>query len=289
MTEFSIVTPSFNKARFLAEAMDSVLDQTGVELEYVVVDGGSDDGSRDIIEARAERLAWWVSEPDNGMYHALNKGFERTTGEIMGWLGADDHLLPGALSVVRSVFEAFPEVRWLTSLYPLILDGEGRVVRCAPRRPVCRKNFMKGGNLPGAGWRSDNWMQQESTFWRRSLWEEAGGRLDDSLRYAGDFELWTRFMTLAEPCSVDAPIGAFRRYGAQASADHGRIYRDEAVQALLNHGGIPWGKGEALLVEGARRIGTGRLAPAFKGLNMLRPGLVAEYDSKREIWRLVER
>jgi glycosyltransferase involved in cell wall biosynthesis len=102
LPRISLVTPSFNQAEFLEATLRSVLDQGYPNLEYIVVDGGSTDGSTAILERYADRLAWWVSEPDRGHGHALNKGFARATGEILGWINSDDLLLPGASSSAGS-------------------------------------------------------------------------------------------------------------------------------------------------------------------------------------------
>src|SRR3954471_21047527 len=122
----SIVTATWNRAGFLEEAMRSVLDQAYPKLEYVVVDGGSTDGSVEIIRKHADRLAWWCSEKDSGHCEALNKGFAHTTGEVMGWLNSDDKYTPWALAVVGEIFATFPDVQWITTLFPLLWDAQGR-------------------------------------------------------------------------------------------------------------------------------------------------------------------
>ena len=156
----SIVTPSFNQRVFLPAAMSSILGQEYPALEYVVIDGGSTDGSVDVIRSEAGRLAYWCSEPDGGQYKGINKGFARTRGDIMAWLNADDMYTPWALSVVGEVFAQLPEVQWLTTACPLSLDARGRVVACHPSDGYSRRTFMKGENLPGGSWRAKGFIQQ---------------------------------------------------------------------------------------------------------------------------------
>ena len=123
----TIVTPSFNQARYIEATLNSVLDQDYPEIEYIVIDGGSSDGSRQILERYSPRLADWVSEPDQGQTDAINKGFARARGEILAWLNSDDAYHPGALRRAAAVFAACPEVRWLMGR-PTVFDPEGRLV-----------------------------------------------------------------------------------------------------------------------------------------------------------------
>jgi len=110
LPKISLVTPVFNAAKYIEETFQSVFAQKYPNLEYFVVDGGSTDGTLDIIRKYESQLTGWISEPDQGMYDALNKGFARTTGEVMGWISATDLLQSGGLAVVGSVFETLPEV-----------------------------------------------------------------------------------------------------------------------------------------------------------------------------------
>src|SRR5947208_10566760 len=123
----SIVTPSYNQAAFLEDTIRSVLEQDYEPIEYVVVDGGSTDGSVDIVERYADRLAWWTSEPDDGQAQAINKGFAHTRGQILGYLNSDDTLLPGAVSRLVAALEADPE---LVCVYgdAVWLDAGGRTM-----------------------------------------------------------------------------------------------------------------------------------------------------------------
>jgi len=198
----SLVTPVFNSARYIEQTIQSVLAQNYPSLEYFIIDGGSTDGTLDIIRKYESQISGWISEPDSGMYDALNKGFARTTGEVMGWISATDMLQVGGLSVVGSVFRDLPEVEWITGR-PTHFNEEGQVYNVDPVPRWTRIRYLAGFN---------RYIQQESTFWRRSLWEKAGGYVDASGRYGivADFELWVRFFRHAKLFPVDALIGGYR-------------------------------------------------------------------------------
>jgi glycosyltransferase involved in cell wall biosynthesis len=233
----AIVTPSFNQGKFLAAALDSVLNQNFRGLQYVVMDGGSSDGSVDLIRERAGLLVEWRSGDDGGQYEAINNGFAATDAPIMGWLNADDMHLPWALSLVAEIFGAFPKVRWLTTRFPIRWDEAGRAVNCSDVRGYSRRGMMRGENMPGSRGFTTWPIQQESTFWRRDLWEEAGGRLDTTLSLAADFDLWMRFAKLTEPVSISVPLAGFRRHGEQKTSKFSAIYAEQAMQALVRNGG----------------------------------------------------
>jgi GT2 family glycosyltransferase len=238
----SVVTPSLDQGSFLEETIRSVLDAPTPPAEYVVVDGGSTDDSVAILERYDGRLTAWSSEPDDGMYDAIHKGFARTSGDVMAWLNAGDTYQPWTLSVVQELFAAFPELEWLTTQRPLTLDEAGRVVACEFVGGYAADSFRAGVNLPGGDWFARAGIQQESTFWRRSLWERTGGRLSASLQYAGDFELWLRFFDAgAALVSLDAPLAAHRVHRGQKTTTLD-AYVAEATAALESAGhGRPGG------------------------------------------------
>lgn len=288
LPKISIVTPSYNQADFLEGAIRSVLEQKYPALEYVIIDGGSNDGSRAVLEQHGPSLTYWVSEPDNGQYAAIAKGFARTSGEIMGWLNSDDQYTPWAFSVVGEIFERFPDIEWLTTLYPIWWDHAGRAVHCEPLRGFSRTGFWSGEHLPSGNHHYLGFIQQESTFWRRSLWERAGG-LDTSFRAAGDFDLWARFFAAgAELVGAATPLGGFRLHPNQKTSLAYDAYISEAEGILRAHGGRRLTQVHRCLRELASR------APAITHSNLSKLGLmhacqICRYDRGRQDWFLTER
>lgn len=178
----TIVTPSFQQGRFLGRTIRSVLDQRYPALEYVVQDGGSDDGSVEVIRANEDSLARWESRPDEGQAQAINLGFEGTSGEVMAWLNSDDVLLPGALAYVAGYLAARPDVDAVYG-HRILIDEAGRRIGSwvLPRHDDEVLRLV-------------DFVPQETLFWRRSVWERSGGRLDEDLRYAIDWDLLLRFL-----------------------------------------------------------------------------------------------
>jgi hypothetical protein len=216
----SVVTPSFNQGEFVEATLRSVIDQQYPDLEYVVIDGGSADDSVRIIRQYSQSLAYWVSEPDDGHAHALNKGFARTSGEIMCWLNSSDMYYPWTLETVAEVFSELPEVEWITGV-PTQLSLRGGP-KSAGASYFNAYDFLAGHY---------RWIQQESVFWRRSLWERAGGRLDESLECAADFDLWLRFFQLTPLYHLDTILGGFRVHD-NALGEHGSGQYERETTAL---------------------------------------------------------
>jgi len=203
----TVVTPSFNQADFLEETIRSVLDQGYPNLEYIIIDGGSTDGSVEIIRRYADHLAYWVSEPDGGQSVAINKGLARATGDWLAWLNSDDLYLPGALQRVALEVLADAGLDWIVG--PILVTDQtlAPLWEFAPRCParswldfVCTKDRF-GTALP-----------QPGTFWSRRAWERAGS-LDETLHYAMDHDYWGRLAHLGfRPYCLDSPLAVIRRH-----------------------------------------------------------------------------
>jgi glycosyltransferase involved in cell wall biosynthesis len=218
LPRISIVTCSFQQVRYLEQAMRSVLDQGYPWLDYVVIDGGSRDGSVDIIRRHADALAYWVSEPDEGQTDALIKGFRHCDGDVLGWLCSDDLLLPGALRTVAAYFAAHPEV---AAVYgdALWIDGEGRFLR--PKREMAFSRFVL--------LHDHNYIPQPSMFWRRSLYEAVGG-LDARFDLAMDADLWERFSAHGRIAHIPVYLSCMRYYPNQKTrARRGDALREDAA------------------------------------------------------------
>lgn len=205
MPRITVVTPSFNQAEFIEETIRSVLLQGYPNLEYLVIDGGSTDGSVEIIEKYAPWLSYWCSEPDRGQSHAINKGFEHATGEILGWINSDDIFYPGAL---RGAAEGLVDA-------DLFMGGMVKVRKeGADFVEVKRSTPFKG--LPihtvrvlARGPRHAFHFYQPSLFWRRRLWEEAGP-IDERYHYVMDVEWCNRALAQGARVSLsDRPLARF--------------------------------------------------------------------------------
>jgi glycosyltransferase involved in cell wall biosynthesis len=211
----SIVTPNFNMARYLAGTMDSVLANVRLGDEYFIIDGGSTDGSADVIRKYESRLTAWISEPDRGYADALAKGFARATGDILCWINAGDLLLPGALDAARkAIAETGADMIFGDDFY---IDEEGRVIFLSRGHvnDLCA-SMLYGGWTP----------LQDACFWTRSLYCRVGG-IDPGLRHAADYDLFLR-MALQGTCRyVPVTFSSFRRHPGQKSIAGSPAYHAE--------------------------------------------------------------
>ncbi len=221
----SIVTPSFNQGQFLEECIDSVLSQNYANLEYIIMDGGSSDDSVEIIRKYEKHLTYWQSRPDEGQYAAINEGFKRTTGTIMTWLNSDDKFHPNAFKIVSSIFLQREDIEWLSGR-PNGFGEHGDRPWVMNFLPIwSRAKYLKKEYR-------NPFIQQEGTFWRRSLWEKAKATLRADLKLAGDLELWVRFFRYARLFSVDTLLAGYRSHPGQKAQVQMSQYIIEAEKIL---------------------------------------------------------
>lgn len=220
----SIVTPTLNQAMFIRDTIESIAAQDYPEIEHIVIDGGSTDGTQDILKQYGERITW-ISEPDDGQSAALNKGFSMAHGEILTWLNSDDALLPGAVSAAVAEFE---RDQGLGLVY-----GDGYLTDENGGNP------MKLGALEPNLWFLQNvccYVLQPAAFFRREALEEAGG-LDDTLNWTMDYDLWLKIMRRYRTSHVPKTFATARFYGACKTASGGvRRYR-EIIHTAQRNGG----------------------------------------------------
>ena len=211
----SIVTPSFRQGHFIERTLLSVLNQKYPRLEYYVQDGGSTDNTIAILKSYEDKLTGWVSEKDSGQSQAINHGFANTKGDIMAWLNSDDLLLPGALAIVADYFISHPDVDVVYGNRLLIDENDMEIGRW----------IMPGHDSNVLSWR--DFVPQETLFWRRSIWDKAGGHIDESFRFAMDWDLLLRFRDAgAKFAHIPRFLGAFR------------VHEQQKTSAAMNETGL---------------------------------------------------
>ena len=231
LPSMSIITPSFNQAAFVEQTLRSVVDEGYPDLDYLVMDGGSTDGTVDILGRYDDRLRW-VSRPDGGQAAALNTGFADTTGEIVGWINSDDYYAPGALHAAGQVFAEHPEVQWLYGRCPIV-DREGHETRSLVThyKEFWMRRYLYERLL------IENFINQPTVFFRRSLLERIGP-IDATMHNAFDYHLFLRMAEKARPYFLDRVQAYFRVYSdAKTSSNYARSFREEADAARRVAGG----------------------------------------------------
>ncbi|WP_410004674.1 glycosyltransferase family 2 protein [Aequorivita nionensis] len=225
--KITVVTPNYNQGEFLERTILSVLDQDYPNLEYIIMDGGSSDTSVQTIEKYQEKLHYWVSEPDNGMYDAINKGFSRSSGAIMCWINSDDVLWEGSLHYIAKKFTENKKMHWLQGL-PSVINENGEVI--LQREQVFSPWFFYLSEHRA----NFSFIQQESTFWTRELWNKAGGQLSLQYTLASDFDLWMRFFNFETLYCTKRQLAAFRKREGQKSNDQNRYLKEAETSLKLN-------------------------------------------------------
>lgn len=205
--KISIVTPSFRQGAFIEQTLRSVIDQEYPNLEYFVQDGGSEDDTVDVLKRYGGQIAGWASKPDGGQSQAINLGFANSSGEIMAWLNSDDLLLPGALVTVADYFNRHPEVDVVYG-DRLLIDENGMQIG---------RWIMPGHDSAVLSW--VDYVPQETLFWRRRIWDRTGSKIDESFRFAMDWDLLVRFRDAgANFAHIPRFLGAFRIHAHQKTS-----------------------------------------------------------------------
>lgn len=225
----TIITPSYNQADFLPATIESVLNQQGnFELDYQIYDGGSTDGSVEIIRSYEDRLQW-RSEKDGGQVNAVNRGLQECGGDIVGWVNSDDILMPGAIDEVVRTFQE-RQCDWLHGDC-VIIDENGNEIRNWIRR-YKRRQALKYSRKRLL---IRNFVSQMTVFWRRSLIDQVGW-LDPALDLAFDYDYWLRLSKLSDPVYIDRPLAAFRWYHSSKSGANFSRQFDQDREIAMKHG-----------------------------------------------------
>ena len=269
----SVVMPSLNQCGYLREALQSVLDQRYPALELIVMDGGSSDGSVDVIRTFEERLSYWESCEDRGQAHAINKGFAKATGDVLCWLNSDDVLLPGALNAVAFAFESNPGWKWVSGAILNFGEGLHRIagVYELPSRRV--------------DWLVRCPISQPATFWRRGLYERHG-ELDESYHFALDYEYWVRFVFGGETLRLmRRPLAAFRLHDTSKTVSETEKFRQEEARLREQYGAmLTPGEAARLRKAVAAMAGSDELAAA---VGMLEEG--RQVEARASVMRTLKR
>ena len=229
----TVITPSFNARPTIEQTLASVREQNHPDVEHVVVDGGSTDGTVDVLRCAPADVRW-ISEPDRGLAHAMNKGIAMATGEVIGELNADDVYLPGALEAVTAGFAARPGAEWLTGRCPII-DGVGKEIR----RPVTAYKNALLRRYSLALYLTHNFISAPATFFRAGVLRELGG-FDERYRISVDYDLQLKFARRGDPVIVQRDLACFRMVGGTLSmSGFERQFAEHAEQARRHGSGHP--------------------------------------------------
>jgi glycosyltransferase involved in cell wall biosynthesis len=246
--KISIIVPNYNCGQFIAECLDSIVSQDWPNKEILVIDGGSNDLSPMIIRSFERHLTHWVSAPDAGQYFAVEKGMNLATGDVLCWLNSDDRLFPGALREVMETFQQCPDLQWLTGAHSFFSErkahGGAQTRDAFFHDPEMQYDVrtMKTSHFVNWSWHylinsshyEHSWfLQQESTFWKRSLWNSVGG-FDHTYRLACDYWLWMEFLDRAPLLMLDRPLGCFRQWEGQCTANRKDDYIAESLAIAAN-------------------------------------------------------
>ncbi|HIM40887.1 MAG TPA: glycosyltransferase [Methylophaga aminisulfidivorans] len=263
----SIICPIFNADNYICHTINSIINQTYQNFEIIIIDGGSSDSTLSLLEGYKNNIKSLISEPDNGMYDALVKGFKLATGDIMCYLNAGDFLYPHAFEAVADIFTEH-DISWITGY-----------------RSVCNeKNIITHVDLPfrytsslirvGAYGKTLPYIQQESTFWRKSILDTVDLEYLRQLKLAGDYYLWWSFSNEHQLEVISSPIGVFKKHSGQLSenlSQYNREISDFAERKNVFH----W-------IQEAFEIIFWALHPKLRAMFFKS---VLEFEHQRNVWK----
>jgi glycosyltransferase involved in cell wall biosynthesis len=234
--KLNIVTPSFNQCRFLRLTIDSVLSQAGdFDLEMLVMDGGSTDGSVELLQSIQDSRLSWRSEADRGQTEALCKGLARATGDVIGWVNSDDVYTPGALAIVAEAFRRHPGAQWLIGRCQII-DASGQEIH----RWITRYKDRRLQHFSFSRLLRENIICQMSVFWRRAFGRQVG-EPDRTLHHAMDYDLWLRMAQRSTPLLIDRVLAQFRWHDQSKTMTVNRErFREHHAVARRHAAGHRW-------------------------------------------------
>ncbi|MCE9550653.1 MAG: glycosyltransferase [Betaproteobacteria bacterium] len=227
--KFTVVTPTYNQGQFIEKTIDSVLSQGYPNLEFIIIDGGSKDNTVEVIKKYEHHLAYWVSEPDRGQSHAINKGMGRATGDYLTWLNSDDWYLPGALHRMHELFAAHPEIGMVVGA-GRIVDQMGKEVHyISPTQEITLESLYK--------WLSSGNFLQPSSAFTRSAWESAG-HIDEQIHIALDLDLWLRMAKAGVKfVTTDALLSEALSHPQAKTTAFEDLMRLDCALVIIRHGG----------------------------------------------------
>jgi len=255
LPKITIITPSYNQAEYLEATIKSVLDQNYANLEYIIIDGGSTDGSVEIIKRYTDHLAYWVSEPDDGQSHAINKGLQRATGEWIGWQNSDDVYYPNAFKLVARKIAKNSQLDLIIGDINLI-DETGNVIRDMRYVKPTYQSLLAEGMV----------LTNQAAFWKRNLHQRLGW-LDEALHYGFDYEWFLRILAETKRAThIPEVIGALRYHDNTKTSQYQQKFIEEYQHILIGRVVPNWKKRFYLIRRLLLTLLNGHIKYVYRGI-----------------------